>query len=109
MAERKHGWGPREQNVLIGKDIPRIDAAPKITGAAKYTADINTQGTLFARVLTCKHAHAKLKKIDLDAARKVPGVKAVHAFKEVDDEIRWDGELIAAVAAERAEQAADGI
>ena len=109
MAERKHGWGPREQNVLIGKDIPRIDAAPKITGAAKYTADINTQGTLFARVLTCKHAHAKLKKIDLDAARKVPGVKAVHAFKEVDDEIRWDGELIVAVAAERAEQAADGI
>jgi len=109
MAERKHGWGPREQNVLIGKDIPRIDAVPKITGAAKYTADINTQGTLFARVLTCKHAHAKIKKIDLDAARKVPGVKAVHAFKEVDDEIRWDGELIAAVAAERAEQAADGI
>jgi len=109
MAERKHGWGPRDQNVLIGKEITRIDALPKITGAAKYSADINTKGTLFARLVTCKHAHAILKKIDVEAAKKVPGVKAVHLFKELDDEIRWDGDLIAAVAAERAEQAADGV
>ncbi|MFN7802373.1 MAG: xanthine dehydrogenase family protein molybdopterin-binding subunit [Planctomycetaceae bacterium] len=109
MAERKHGWGPRDQNVLIGKEITRIDALPKITGAAKYSADINTKGTLFAKLVTCKHAHAILKKIDVEAAKKVPGVKAVHLFKELDDEIRWDGDLIAAVAAERAEQAADGV
>ena len=109
MAERKHGWGPRDQNVLIGKEITRIDALPKIVGAAKYSADINTKGTLFAKLVTCKHAHAILKKIDVEAAKKVPGVKAVHLFKELDDEIRWDGDLIAAVAAERAEQAADGV
>jgi xanthine dehydrogenase YagR molybdenum-binding subunit len=109
MAERKHGWGPRDQNVLIGKEITRIDALPKITGAAKYSADINTKGTLFAKVVTCKHAHAILKKIDVEAAKKIPGVKAVHLFKELDDEIRWDGDLIAAVAAERVEQAADGV
>src|SRR5207302_1519554 len=41
MAERKHSWGPREENVLIGKSIPRIDAAEKASGKAKYTADIN--------------------------------------------------------------------
>ena len=65
--------------------------------------------SLFAKLVTCKHAHAILKKIDVEAAKKVPGVKAVHLFKELDDEIRWDGDLIAAVAAERAEQAADGV
>ncbi|MSR57762.1 MAG: xanthine dehydrogenase family protein molybdopterin-binding subunit [Planctomycetaceae bacterium] len=109
MAERKFGWGKRSENVLIGKSIPRIDAAVKATGAAKYTADTNSKGTLFARLLSSKHAAAKLTAIDLEAVKNLPGVKAVHAFKEVGDEIRWEGELIAAVAAERAEQAEDAV
>jgi len=109
MAERKFGWGKRSENVLIGKSIPRIDAAVKASGEAKYTADTNSKGTLFARLFSCKHAHAKLTALDLEAVKTMPGVKAVHAFKEVGDEIRWEGELIAAVAAERAEQAEDAV
>ncbi|MFN0051482.1 MAG: xanthine dehydrogenase family protein molybdopterin-binding subunit [Planctomycetales bacterium] len=109
MAERKFAWGKRSENALIGKSIPRLDGEVKASGAAKYTADTNTEGTLFARLVTCKLPHAKLKEIDVEAAKKIPGVKAVHLFKKVDDEIRWDGELIAAVAAERAEQAEDGV
>ena len=109
MAERTFAWGKRADNVLIGKSIPRIDGVVKASGQAKFTADINTKGTLYAKLVTCKHAAAKLKAIDLEIAKKMPGVKAVHAFKEVGDEIRWDGELIAAVAAERAEQAEDAV
>jgi xanthine dehydrogenase YagR molybdenum-binding subunit len=108
MAERKYSWGKRADNVLIGKSIPRIDAAAKATGHAKYTADINTKGTLFACLVTSKLPHGTLTAIDIEAAKKIPGVKAVHLFKNVGDEIRWEGELIAAVAAERAEQAGDG-
>lgn len=109
MAERKFGWGPRAENVLIGKEITRIEGIEKVSGHAKYTADINSPGTLFARLLICTHAHAKLKSLDLAAAEKMPGVRATHAFKNVDDEIRWDGELIAAVAADRPELAEDAI
>jgi xanthine dehydrogenase YagR molybdenum-binding subunit len=109
MAERKHAWGPRAENVYIGKDIERIDGVAKASGQAKYTADTNSPGTLFAALVTCKHAHAKLSAIDGDAAKKIPGVRAVHLFKKVGDEIRWDGELVAAVAADRTDIAADGV
>lgn len=111
MADRKYGWNPRAENVLIGKEIQRIDGFEKVSGKAKYTADINTPGTLFAKVLTCHHAHAKLKKLDVEAARKVPGVRAIHIFDagKPGAEIFWDGTLIAAVAADRPEIAEDAI
>lgn len=109
MAERKFGWGSRKDNALIGKDIQRIDGVVKCSGKAKYTADFATPGTLIARLLTCKHAHAKLSALDLAIVEKMPGVKAWHQFKEIGAEIKWDGELIAAVAAERADQAEDAI
>ena len=109
MADRKFSWPSRADNVLIGKDIQRLDGVAKASGQAKYTADINPEGTLFARLVTCPHAAAKLAAIDGDAAKKVAGVRAVHLFKKIGDEVRWEGELIAAVAADRAEQAADGV
>lgn len=109
MAERKFAWPARADSVLIGKEIQRIDGPAKASGQAKYTADINPTGTLFARLVTCPHAAAKITKIDTDAAKKMPGVKAVHLFKKVGDESRWEGELIVAVAAERVEQADDAV
>jgi len=109
MAERKFAWPKREENTLIGKDIERIDGVAKSTGQAKYSADINTEGTLFARLLTSPKAAAKVKTIDFEAAKKLPGVKSIFAFKKVGDEIRWEGELLVAVAAERVEQADDAI
>src|SRR5262245_38480585 len=109
MAERKFAWPARKENIHIGKSIPRIDGVAKASGQAKYTADINTKGTLIATLLTSPRAAAKIKKIDIDAATKMPGVKAVHLFKKAADEVRWEGELIAAVAAERIEQAEDAV
>jgi len=97
----KFGWAPRAENKYIGKDIPRIDAIPKLTGTAKYSADMNTKGTLYAKLLTSPHAHAKVKSLDVSAAKASPGVHAVSIFNDVDTEIRWEGTLIAAVAAER--------
>lgn len=108
-TERKHAWGPRKDNVLIGKSIQRIDGAGKASGAAKFSADINTKGTLFAKLLTCKLGHAKITALDAEPAKKMPGVKGVHLFKKVGDESRWDGELVAAVAAETEDQAEDGV
>jgi xanthine dehydrogenase YagR molybdenum-binding subunit len=109
MAERKFAWPARKDTTLIGREIPRIDAVEKCTGKAKYTADFNTTGTLFCRLVTSDQlAHGKIKKIDISAAEKIPGVRAIHLFKDVDDEVRWDGELIAAIAADRDDIAKDG-
>lgn len=108
----KFGWGPRAENKYIGQDIPRIDALPKLTGTAKYSADMNTKGTLYAKLLTSPHAHAKVKSLDVTAAKESPGVKSVHVFYDLKDEksaILWEGTLIAAVAAERPEQADDAL
>jgi xanthine dehydrogenase YagR molybdenum-binding subunit len=102
-------WGPRKDNKYIGKDIPRIDGVEKASGAAKYSADRNAKGTLYAKLLTFKGGHGKVKSLDLEDAKKVPGVKAVYAFVKEGDELEWDGALVAAVAAERQEQAEDGV
>ena len=40
MAERKIAWGTRTENVLIGREIQRIDGVEKVSGRAKYTADL---------------------------------------------------------------------
>ena len=109
MAERKVAWPPRSETSLIGRRHQRIDGHAKSSGEAKFAADINTPGTLYARALVCRHAHARVVKLNVEAARKVKGVHSVHVFRDVDSEVRWDGTLIAAVAAERPEYAEDGI
>ena len=112
MAERKHAWPKQGEAVLIGKEIERVyDGAAKASGQAKYSNDINTPGTLVAKLLTSPHAHAKITKLDVEAAKKVKGVKAVYVFPSKEAagaEIRWEGEPIVAVAAERPELAEDG-
>ena len=108
---REISWKPMEENTIIGTDVSRLDGVEKASGFAKYANDVNTPGTLYARLLTCPHAHAKLVALDVEPAKKVPGVKATHIFDagKVGTEIEWDGVLIAAVAAETPEQAEDGI
>ncbi|WP_166826987.1 xanthine dehydrogenase family protein molybdopterin-binding subunit [Thalassoroseus pseudoceratinae] len=106
---RKVSWKQRDKNQIIGTEVARIDGQPKASGTAKYSADINTKGTLFAKVLTCKHGHAKIVKLDTAPAKKSPGVHAVHEFVSEGDELLWDGSLVAAVAAERPELADDAL
>ena len=98
MAERKVAWKARKDNTLVGRDIPRIDGVEKASGHAKYAADITTAGTLYAKLLTFKGGLATVKTLDVTAAEKTPGVRAVHVFNGVGKEVRWDGPIIAAVA-----------
>ncbi|MEQ1773875.1 MAG: molybdopterin cofactor-binding domain-containing protein [Burkholderiales bacterium] len=69
---------PRAAGLLIvGKDVQRTDAIPKVTGAAQYVADIQMPGMLHGAVLRSPHPNARIVSIDLTAARAVPGVKSV--------------------------------
>ncbi len=55
----------------------RPDAADKVTGKARYAADINLPGQLIGKVLRSPHAHARILSIDTSKAESLPGVKAV--------------------------------
>ena len=109
MFERKIGWEPLGSHTLVGGEIQRIDGKAKASGQAKYTNDTNPPGTLFAKLLTSPHAHAKLSALNIEKAKGVKGVKAVLALAKVGDEIRYEGWPIVAIAAERPEFAEDGL
>ena len=65
---------------VLGKRTKRVDAIYKVTGAAKYTADIQLPGMLFGKFLRSPHPHAIIKSLDVSAARRYPGVRAVHVL-----------------------------
>lgn len=109
MAKCKYDWPEAGQRKLIGKRISRLDGPVKVRGEAKYSYDINRPGMLYAKLLTCPHAHAKIKAIDTSAAEKLPGVKAVRIIQPVDAEIQWAGDEVVAVAAVSEETARDAI
>ena len=69
---------PRAAGLLIvGKDVQRTDAIPKVTGAALYVADIQMPGMLHGAVLRSPHPNARIVSIGLSAAHAMPGVKSV--------------------------------
>ena len=105
MAEYK--WPEESKRSLIGKRISRIDGPDKVSGRAKYTFDMNRPGMLFGKVVRSPYAHAKIASIDLSAAEKMPGVKAVKIIQDVGAEIQWAGDEIVVVAAETEGQAED--
>ncbi len=102
-------WGEASQSRLIGKRITRLSGKDKVTGKAKYTYDINRTGMLYGRILRSEVAHATVKDIDLSRAEALPGVKAVIPLTEVDRTLRYQGQEIAAVAAETDDIAKDAL
>ncbi len=62
---------------VVGTRPIRHDGLDKVTGRARYGADITMPGLLHGRILRSPHAHARIKKIDYSKALALPGVKAV--------------------------------
>ena len=62
---------------VVGTRPIRHDGAEKVTGRARYSADIQLPGLLQGRVLRSPHAHARIISIDASKALALPGVKAV--------------------------------
>src|SRR5262245_29822278 len=90
---------------LLGTKVPRLDGPEKATGRAKYSYDINRPGQLHARMLRCPYAHARVRSIDMRAAEKMPGVRAVHVVAPAKTELFFAGAEVAAVAADTEEHA----
>src|SRR5581483_6154486 len=100
----------------IGAYVPMVDGPEKVSGRAKYTADLIQPQMLAGRIYRSPYAHAEILNVDTSAAAKVPGVKAIVTGADcartfgvlpiarsehplARDKVRYKGEPVAAVAA----------
>lgn len=103
-----------EELSVVGKRTRRLDALQKVTGAAKYTADIQLPGMLYGKFLRSPHPHARIGSIDVSKALSLPGVRAVYVLTNDPDAdgtaetysydqlpmLRYVGQPVAGVAAD---------
>ena len=105
----------------IGTSLPRTDALGKVTGAARYPADLVQPGMLHLQVVFAHRPHARITAIDTSAALELPGVTAVLTARDVPynayglidadqpvlcgDVVRFEGDKVALVAADSKEAA----
>jgi 4-hydroxybenzoyl-CoA reductase alpha subunit len=111
---------------IIGKPTPYLDAVAKVTGRALYAGDFSFPHMLHVKFLRSPHAHARIRSIDTSEALKHPGVCAVATGKNLPaafgvlpvspdetamavEKVRFIGEIVAAVAAESEEAAAEAV
>ncbi len=66
-----------EPFTVIGTRPDRHDGVDKVTGNARFGADVYPSGVLTGKVLRSPHAHARIRSIDTSKAMALPGVKAV--------------------------------
>src|SRR5215813_3332480 len=100
----------------IGGYVPMVDGPEKVSGRAKYTADLIAPGMLAGRIYRSPYAHGEIVEVDISEARKLPGVRAIVTGADCDktfgvlpiarsehplahDKVRYRGEPVAAVAA----------
>ena len=69
----------------VGKSITRADAVLKVTGEAKYVADLEPKDALIAKVLHSTIANGVVKSFDLEEAKKVKGVVKIVTCFDVPD------------------------
>ncbi|MDI3340814.1 MAG: molybdopterin-dependent oxidoreductase [Sphaerobacter sp.] len=70
---------------LFGASIKRREDPRMITGRANYTDDVRLPGTLSLAILRSPYAHARIKRINVEKARQLPGVVAVYTGKDLAD------------------------
>ena len=68
----------------LGQPVRRFEDQTLITGKGRYTDDIKLEKMAQALVLRSQVAHAKIRKIDVAAARKMPGVLLVLTGDDVE-------------------------
>lgn len=118
--------GPRPERLdrafhVVGTPANRLDAVEKVTGRATYSSDMSLPRMLYAKIVRCPHAHARIRTIDITKARSLPGVEAILTKDNASDwctywymirqpafpeEIGYAGQEVAVVAATDIETAA---
>ena len=110
---------------VVGTRLIRQDAFEKATGAARYVADLQPPGLAHGKLLLAGVPHARIVRLDVSAARSLPGVLAVLTRDDVPDVrygpfvrdrtlfatevVRFEGEVVAAVAGASGGDGAQGV
>ncbi|MEN6439079.1 MAG: xanthine dehydrogenase family protein molybdopterin-binding subunit [Syntrophobacter sp.] len=127
------GETPRlwEKTRFVGKALPRVDAYDRVSGTAVYPSDVRLPGMLYGAILGCPHPNARIKRLDTGKAKGMPGVHFLidgtspeadfnwsfrqsrppkeMSIKIFDPHCRFEGDAVAAVAAETPYQARDAL
>ena len=112
--------GPVGELQVVGHRLPKLDAPQKVTGQIAYADDLRMSGLLEGAILRSPHPHARILSIDVSAAERLPGVRAVIHAGNVEqrrfgygddnlplkgDKVRFIGDEVAAVDEETARRA----
>lgn len=105
-----------DEGGAVGRSLPKLENLEKVSGRAEYIADLTRPRMLHGALLGSPYAHARIKRISVEAALAAPGVVAVLTGADVgpgrmgpfikdegaiaQDKVRYLGEAVAAVAAE---------
>ena len=112
----------------VGSSLPRVDAAAKVAGTARFPGDIDIPGQAWLKVVFAGFVHGRIKAVETAAAEAAPGVIAVLTAKDVPvneyglimpdqpvlcgvgstpqaQRVRWEADHVAVVVAETQAQA----
>ncbi|MFA6110706.1 MAG: hypothetical protein WDA75_18250, partial [Candidatus Latescibacterota bacterium] len=108
--------GEAQELKTVGRRVARVDGVALVTGSAVYAADVQLPNSLHARFLHSPHPHARILGIDVRRARALPGVVAVLTAADLPDldlfprdEVCFQGQKVAMVAAEDPDLAEDAL
>ena len=104
-------WGDDAQLAIVGQRVPRMDALEKVTGRARYTADLHRPAMLHAAFLRAPVASGRVTRLDLARALALPGVRGALTSEDVagvshmgaplfDLAIHWAGQPLVAICAD---------
>ena len=109
----------------VGKAVPRLEGADKVSGKTRYAADLEFPAALTARILRSPLPHARIVAVDGSNAQKLHGVRAVICGADIGpvyvglrmkdmpllatERVRYVGEPVAAVAADNDEIAEEAL
>jgi CO/xanthine dehydrogenase Mo-binding subunit len=109
-------WGDDELLEIVGQRVPRADARQKVTGRARYTADLVRAAMLHAAFVRAPVPSGQVVRLDLEQALGLPGVRGALVAADVpgvmhggaplfDPTIHWAGQPLAALCADSPELA----
>ncbi|MGZ3411486.1 MAG: xanthine dehydrogenase family protein molybdopterin-binding subunit, partial [Xanthobacteraceae bacterium] len=74
-------WAP--ERFAVGQPVPRMEDPTLVQGQGRYTDDVTLPNMAYAVIVRSRNAHGKIKKLDVSAAKKMPGVLAVYTGADI--------------------------
>ena len=116
VTKKWQGYPPVDLN-LVGHPRPPLPevALPRLTGKALYASRVWFADMLHARVLASPHPRARIRKLDVSKASQIPGVAYILTYQNtpktcpLPQELNFQGQVVAIVAAETEDIAEDAI